>query len=241
MGLDIANDNNDSLLIRLKSLFGETHFVGDGKKVAFNEKVITKNSFNYDFFNYLLKKLDGYNNYKYIVEPLLENDLTMIKNYFKGFPFEKKLPFFLDTSKPYAKDYKKIVLEKIVASNPDRVYAISKDSNVITLVIVNIEKNVAHLEILCDSEYYDSELDDPINFICKHLFSTYNINKISTINQNKGIAFSGINSTLVIAQFKPDYSLGGDSGYSKIRYEISLDSFAESQVHIENSIIKFNY
>lgn len=243
MGLDIANGNNEYLLNKLKSLFGETHFVGDSKKIAFNEVVIKdKTSFTYDFFNYLIEKLNGYNYANYLIETLSNNTLNKIKNYYKGIPYGENLPFFLDTTKPYTKETKKFVIENIVTVNPIKVFAVSKDNICVSIIVVNINNNVAELKILCDSEYYDTQFDEAINYICYYLFNNFEISKISTINENKGISFSGINSSLVIAQFKPDYSLDSNNdGYSKIKYEISKDSFEESYVKLDNSIIKFNF
>jgi len=242
MGLNIANYNNESLLSTLKSLFGESHFASDEKKIAFNEVVISKDSYTFDFFNYVEKKLDGYNNYKYITEPLLAEDCEKIRNYYKGFPLESKVPFFLDNTQPYSKETKKLLLEKFVVSNPERSYIISKDNDIKCLVIASIEGTTANLDIVCNCEYYDSGLSDPILFICKHLFDNYDIKKISTINENKGISFSGINSALTISSFTPDYSLNSDlNGYSKIKFELSRDAFDNISVNTDTSLIKFVY
>lgn len=243
MGLDIANNNNESLLNTLKNLFGASHFASDEKKIAFNDVVLnSKESFTYDFFNYLLEKLDGYNNGEYIVEPLLEKDLLKIRNYYKGFPYNGKLPFYLDPKNSHAKETKAILIDKLVAASPEQVYAISKDGTTLALVIVDISNNVGNVDIVCDSDYYDSQLDSAISFISHHLFEKYDISKITTINQNKGISFSSINSALVIAQFKPDYSLESNlDGYSKIKYELLRDGLEDREIKINNSIIKFCY
>lgn len=243
MGLNIANYSNASLLSTLKNAFGDTHFASDEKKIAFNEIVVNnKEQYTYEFFNFATKKLDGYNNYKYITEPLLQQDCEKIRNFYKGFPLNTKVPFFLDSSLPYAKENKKLLLEKFVVASPERAYVISKDNAIKCLVIANIEGMVAEIDIVCDSEYYDSELYDPILFICKHLFDNYDIKKIITINENKGISFSGINSALTISSFSPDYSLNSDkNGYTKIKYELTREKFNELTVNIDNSLIRFVY
>lgn len=242
MGLNIANYNNASLLSTLKATFGDSHFASDDKKIAFNDVVLNKTEYTFDFFNYVEKKLDGYNNYKYITEPLLEEDCEKIRNFYRGFPFEKKLPFFLDNTLPYAKETKKIILEKLVAANPAKCYVLSKDNDIKCIVIANVEKTSASIDIICNCEYYDSGLSDPILFICKHLFDNYDIKKIFTINENKGISFSGVNSALTISSFSPDYSLESDlNGYSKIKYELTREKFGELTINIDTTPIKFVY
>lgn len=243
MGLHVANYSNALLLETLKNLFGKSHFVGDDKKIAFSDSVIkNKTSFTYDFFNFLTKKVDGYNNYKFIVEPLLTHDIENIRNFYNGIHYKGSLPFYLDITKPYWKDTKHTLLEYIVGSEPTKAYAISKEEGVIiALVAANIKNNTCELTILCNTEFYDSDLSYPIDFICDNLFNKYNISKIVTVNNNKGIAFSGINSTLAISHFKPDYSLNSNfDGYSQIRYELTREINGETTKHIDNSLIRFS-
>lgn len=241
MGLKIANYNNELLLHELKQLFGNNHFVGNENNIAFSETLLKdKKEFTYNFFNYLIEKLNGYNNYKFIVEPLTKSNKDSICNYFKGVKYESTPPFFLNSERNYAKETKKLLLDKLLNDGTQKIYSISKDNTCKCLIIANIINSVCDLSIICDSEYYDSDLSYPIDFICRNLFDNYDIKKIITINDNKGIAYSGINSSLIMSRFKPDYSLNSElNGYSKIKYELSKEDSLEIEQHIDNSLIQF--
>lgn len=243
MGLGIANHNNELLLSTLKNLFGEQNFLGDSKKIAFSEKVLDSSTYNYEFFDYLTEKTKGYNHYKFIIEPLVQEDIDDIRNYYRGTPYYKELPFYLNPQNPYWKDIKTCILEKIVGSTPAKLYGISDENGTPKmLIIAEIDGSKCDINLICDSEYYDSDLSHAIDFVCNDLFTTFDVDKITTINHNKGIAFSGINSALTISHFKPDYSLSSEfNGYSLIRYELTKESNADNELLIDNSIIKFAY
>jgi len=242
MGLNMANYNNELLLNCLKNSFGETHFVGDDMKIAFNEVVLKdKQTYTYKFFDFLTKKIDGYNNHKFIIEPIVDYELIQIENYFKGSLNIKYPPFYLCHSHQYSKEIKNLLLNKVVGSTPNKVFKISKsEDKTIALVIVNINNNISNIDILCDSEYYNSDISVAIDYICDYIFNNYDVKKISTINQNKGISFSCINSALVISHFKPDYSLENDyNGYSNIKYDLNKDDFINDNIIKDIRIIKF--
>lgn len=244
MGLSLANYNNNLLINGLQTLFEETSLLGNEKNIAFSESIIkNKESFTYPFFYYLYDKVKGYNNYKFIVEPLIHEDLDKIRNYYKGTPFKEEPPFYLNPNNPYWKEVKSTILNLIVSTEPTKVYTISEPKgSVVGLVIANISNDKCDMEIICDSEYYNSDLSYPLDFICGDLFDNYPIEKIITTNNNKGIAFSGINSVLTISRFKPSYNSDPTfNGYSKIKYELTKDTHKESEVISNNSIIKFTF
>lgn len=240
MGLNIANYSSELLLKTLKHDFGDELFLGDDKKIAFSSQLSLPESFTYSFFDWLCEKLDGYNNYKCTVEPLLKDDIENIKNFYKGIEYPGKLPFFLDTTKSTWKDFKNIILSDLVSDSPDKVFLISKNLTPVALVIAKVVKTTCDLTIICDNDYYDSDISYPLDFICDEIFEKLGVSKIVTINNNRGIAYSGINSCLVMIHFKPDYSLGSDyTGYSKIKYELTYDDNKETSKYLDNSIIKF--
>ena len=242
MGLSLANYNNELLISCLQNLFGQNMILGNETNIAFNEEILRdKGSFTYPFFYYLYEKVKGYNNYKFVVEPLIDEDVEKIRNYYKGIPYKTALPFFLNPSNPYWKETKAVILSKIVSNTPTKAYAISEQNGlVIALIIANVENNECEIEIMSDSDYYNSDLSYAINFVCHDLFDNFEIDKITTTNNNKGLAFSSINSALVISRFKPSYnSDSSPDGFSKIKYELSKSSSEEVDVIIDNSIIKF--
>ena len=242
MGLNIANYSSELLLKTLKQLFGESHFAGDKERIAFSDVVLSeKTSYTYGFFDFLTQKVDGYNYYKYIVESLHEQELNNIEKFFKGCHQCKKTPFYLSHTKQNAKDNKKQLIEKLISGEPTKVFKISKDEdNSIALVILKVVNDICNMTILCDCDCYDSDINIPLTYICGYIFDNYEVNKITTVNENKGISFSGINSALVIAHFKPDYSLESEyNGYSKIKYDLKEEDFVAEDVFIDKSIIKF--
>lgn len=240
MGLNIANNNKDLLLDTLQKQFGEHLFLEDDDKVAFSNSLVSDTPFNYDFFNYLLEKASSYNNYIFTVEPLMENDIQKIRDFYSGHSYGDAKHFFVNTEHPYWKNTKEVLLNHIVSSTPTKIYAISDNGQIIMLAIAEVDGSTCNLNLLCDSECYNSDLSYPVDFICDDLFSKYDITKITTINDNKGIAYSGINSILTISHFKPDYSLNSSfNGYSRIRYELTRETNSETAQHIDNSIIKF--
>ena len=238
MGLKIANYNNDLLVDELKKLFGKEYILSDEKNIAFGNILNNKNDFTYPFFDYLLKKLDGYNNYKYLVEPILNDEIEKIRKFFKGSKYNKS-PFFLKTSN---KEMKKILLDKLVTSSPNEVFCVSKNNVNICLIIATINNNICDLSILCDNECYDSELAYPISFISNHLFKKYDLKKIVTVNENKDLAYSGINSALMMSRFKPDYSLNSEyDGYSKIKYELDQNENQNNEIIVDTTLIHFEF
>ena len=241
MGLNVANNNNALLLNTLQNMFGNNLVLGNDNNIAFSEEiVVNKNSYTYPFFNYLTEKTRGYNNYKYIVEPLVKCDYEKIRSFFKGIKYSENLPFYLDCKKPNWQNIKSVLIEEVVTSTPSKAYIIAEQNQtIVSLIIANINNDKCTLNIVCDSEYYNSDLSHPIDFICRNIFEEFNVSKISTINNNVGIAFSGINSTLTISHFKPDYSLKSNmDGYSKIRYDLSKETNMEADIKIDNSKIK---
>ena len=244
MGLNLANYSNELLLSCMQSLFGANMVQGNESGIAFNDAILQdKESFTYPFFYYLFDKVKGYNFDKFIVEPLVNEDLERIRNYYKGVPFKNSLPFYLNPQNPYWKENKTAILNSIVSSTPTKTYNISEASGLtVALVIAEVEKDSCSIEIISDSEYYNSDLSYPIDFICRDLFDNYEIKKITTVNNNKGIAFSGINSTLTMSRFKPSYNSDTTlDGFSKIKYEITRDTAMDADVIINNSLIKFAF
>lgn len=241
MGLKLTNNSNNLLLNELQNLFGHNVILGDESNIAFSESVLNgKTEYTYQFFNFLTQKMKGYNNHSFIIEPLLVEDIEKIKNYYKGVPYKGPLPFYLDPNGPDWKETKNILLSKVVSDTPSKAYVIAQQNKkIVCLIIANVDNDKCSMTIMCESEYYNSNLSDPITFICRDIFNEFNISKISTINENTGLAFSGINSVLTIAHFKPDYSLQSDlNGYSKIKYELTKETNAELEIKVNNSLIK---
>ena len=240
MGFNIANGNKDLLFNTLQKQFGEHLFLEEDDKVAFSNTLISDKPFNYEFFNYLLEKASSYNNYLFTVEPLMDVDIKNIRDFYSGHQYNGNKHFFINTEHSYWKHTKEVLLNTIISATPTKAYAISSNGQIIMLAIANVDGSACNLTLLCDSECYNSDLSYPLDFICDDLFAKYDISKISTINDNKGIAYSGINSILTISHFKPDYSLNSSfDGYSRIRYELTREANSETKQSIENSIIKF--
>lgn len=242
MGLSLANNSNELLLNELQNLFGNNMILGNELNIAFNSLILKgKKTYTYPFFDYLTEKTRGYNNHKFIIEPLINEDFEKIRNYYKGVPYKGILPFYLDPNNSNWKEIKNILLNDVVSTTPNKAYIIAEQNKtIVCFVIANVNIDKCNLNILCDSEYYNSELSFAIDFICRDIFEEFNVEKISTINENIELAFSGINSALTISHFKPDYSLESNhNGYSKIKYDLTKETNADLDIIISRSPIKF--
>jgi len=242
MGMEICT-NYKSLYACLQSVFGAQNFVQDGKRVAFNKIIATSSEYNFEFFNYLQEKLNGYNINSFVVEKLSQESLEHMRGFFKGNKYCNKIPFFLDNNASEFKAYKSIMISHLFDCD-DTFYAISAlNKDIIGLVIAHVAGGKCELTIIVDYDFYDTNLHEALDFIYYDIFTNSDIAKITTINNNKGMAFSAINSALSISKFSPDYSLDSlNNGYSQIKYELSRSDFEEyvTPVLNKNNII-FNF
>lgn len=245
VGISMSVKNNNALY-RILMALDPTLQVNDEKNplvFAFGE-IDQNRDYSLPFFSYLEKKLKGYNySKKYIIEPLVEDDLNRLAGVFKGVKYVGNTPFFLNAGYKNVKMARsKILSDFLTDASFTWCVSLTADDSIVALINVVTVDGGAKLNILCDSGYYDLDFKEVLKYVSNYTFQQLGANKITCFNDNVELSYSLINSSLTVAGFKPNYlQESGANGYSKIEYTLKKSDYEFEEFEQNKLVIRFNF
>ena len=235
-GVKLINHDGSELVKTFQKLVSPL-IIGNDKenptRIAFGN-ITNNDAYTFEFFDLMEKKAKLYYNVSnYLIEPLFKEDVKGVERKFMGEQIKQdNPPFYLNFADRSHKEIKSLILQNFFTLTVgDMVWSIfdkELEKEIALVSITDIEKDKATINIVCESEYMNADFSKAIKQITYHVFTKTTLKKLLTVNHNKGLAYSNLNTCLIIAKYLPDYSTApSEDGYTFINYSATKDKILE--------------
>lgn len=243
VGISMSVKNNLALFKILKALQPSLQVNDPEKPVIFAFGEVDDKPYTLPFFDYLEQKLDGYQYLKkYVVEPLVDEDLATLSSIFKGVKYVGDPLFIVNPNYKNVKLARNKIMADFIGTGALKTWCISYNGVIVAFANIVPDEKLHKLNILCNSEHYDLDFKNVVEYISIYAFENLGVSKLVCFNDNVEMSYSAVNSSLTIAGFKPNYlSETGERGYSKIEYSLNKADYEFKKIEPNKSIIKFSF